>query len=131
MGGNWGDLFLWALPFSATIPPFSHAAKRPIGHFEILYAFTVFCEIIITRDKGQLRVPIGSANKMQGDLMLEHRSLGEGERSVPVLRCLPGTRELYEPRMTYVCANVFTFFGLERDGPGWHAQEWRCEVVRV
>lgn len=91
----------------------------------------MYCEITITRDKGQLRVPIGPANKMQGDLMMEHRSVGESERTVPVLKCLSSKRELYEPRMTYVCANVFTFFGLERDGPAWYAQEWRCEVVRL
>ncbi|MBD9395124.1 hypothetical protein [Acidovorax sp. ACV01] len=91
----------------------------------------MFCEIVITRDKGQLHVPIGPAQRMRGDLMMEHRSLGERERTVPVLRCLPGNRELFEPRMTAVCANVFTFFGLERDGHAWHAQEWRCEVTRV
>lgn len=87
------------------------------------------------RDKGARCVPIVATSRLYGDLMLEHRSLGERERTVPVLLCLSnGTaanRELFEPRLTGFCAGVLRFIGWEAQDRAWFAQEWYCEIVEV
>lgn len=92
-------------------------------------------QIRILRDKGARRVPIAATSRLYGDLMLEHRSLGEGERTVPVLRCLGGgkgsDRELVEPRLTGFCAGVIRLIGWESQEHAWYAQEWHCEIVEA
>ena len=92
-------------------------------------------QIRILREKGVRRVPIVATSRMYGDLLLEHRSLGEGERTVPVLRCLSGgkgmDRELLEPRLTGFCAGVMRLVGWESQDHAWYAQEWYCEIVEA
>lgn len=92
-------------------------------------------KIQILREKGARKVPICSTSRLYGDLMLEHRSLGERERTVPVLLCLnstsPNSRELVEPRLVGLCAGVIRLIGWESQDSAWYAQEWHCEIVEV
>ncbi len=92
-------------------------------------------KVQILREKGARKVPICSTSRMYGDLMLEHRSLGERERTVPVLLCLSsGTthrRELVEPRLVGFCAGVIRLIGWESQEHAWYAQEWHCEIMEV
>lgn len=95
----------------------------------------MFCKITIIRENGELRVPIIPAARLVGDLHLEHRSLGQGERTVGVLRCLNREtaagkgRELFEPRLTHLSCGSMRFMGWERVGRAWYAQEWECEAA--
>ncbi|MBS3018906.1 hypothetical protein DJFAAGMI_01641 [Comamonas sp. PE63] len=92
-------------------------------------------KILILREFGRLKVPIGIANKASGSICLyhEHPSSSD-ERTVPVLHILDGSsalpakrRKLFEPRITYMGSGTIKFSGLEYVDGAWYAQEWSCD----
>ncbi|WEE75682.1 hypothetical protein LZ683_16100 [Comamonas testosteroni] len=92
-------------------------------------------KILILRELGHLKVPVGIANKVSGSITLYHeRPSSSDERTVPVLHILDGSsalpakrRKLFEPRITYMGSGTIKFSGLEYVDGGWYAQEWRCD----
>lgn len=86
-------------------------------------------KVTVIREAGQLRVPIGMARRMHGSLLLKHEPLPDGQRTIPVLRVLGDTKHvLYDPKVTYLCAGVIKFMGMEYVDRAWYVQEWACEV---
>lgn len=88
---------------------------------------------MILREAGELRVPIGAARKLQGDLSMRHERVPGEERTAPVLRVLGSQgqqqdRVLYDPKVISICAGTIKFAGLERVERAWFAQEWSCDV---
>lgn len=104
--------------------------------FLTLYKYTdMRVKILILRELGRLKVPIGIANKVSGEIWLNHeRPNSSDERTVPVLHILDGNyspqakrRKLYEPKLTDAGAGSLKFSGLENVDGAWYAQEWRCD----
>ena len=65
--------------------------------------------ILILRELGHLKVPVGTANKASGSITLYHERLSSSdERTAPVLHILDSStlpakrRKLFEPRVTYI-----------------------------
>lgn len=99
-------------------------------HTVFLHSMRV--RVMLRREGGAHRAPVGQGHTATGDLHLTHRIVRN--RSITLLELLGADHalwpNLYEPKLVTLDAKQMTFLGFERhEDRAWVLQQWDCELL--